>query len=130
MPYVVRLVSDSLAALPRNLRWAAASLGASPLRIVTAVILPCIKPAIIGGSVFAFIVSFENVTISIFLASPRLTTLPVRVFGYTEQAVETWLVAVCSLTILFTLALILGGRADRRGAAGGAGREGVNGGGI
>lgn len=106
VPYVVRLVSDSLNALPANLEWAAASLGAAPARAVTAVVLPCIKSGLIGGAIFAFIVSFENVTISVFLSAPQMTTLPVRVFGYTDQAIETWLVAICSMTIFFTVALI------------------------
>ena len=106
VPYVVRLVSDSLAALPRNLEWAAASLGASPVHTVFGVVLPCIKAGIIGGALFAFIVSFENVTISVFLSAPQLTTLPVRIFGYTDQAIETWLVAVCSIAIVFTVFLI------------------------
>jgi putative spermidine/putrescine transport system permease protein len=106
VPYVVRLVSDSLSALPRNLEWASASLGASPVQTVFQVVLPCIKAGVIGGALFAFIVSFENVTISVFLSAPQLTTLPVRIFGYTDQAIETWLVAVCSIAIIFTVFLI------------------------
>jgi putative spermidine/putrescine transport system permease protein len=106
VPYVVRLVSDSLGALPRNLEWAAASLGASPVHTVVRVVLPCIRAGVIGGALFAFIVSFENVTISVFLAAPQLTTLPVRIFGYTDQAIETWLVAICGIAIIFTVFLI------------------------
>lgn len=107
VPYVVRLTTDSLQALPQNLEWAASSLGAAPLRAVLTIVLPCIKTGMIGGMVFAFIVSFENVTLSIFLAAPRLITLPVRIFGYTDQVIESWLVAVCGIAILFTAALIL-----------------------
>lgn len=106
IPYVVRMVSDSLSSLPRNLEWAATSLGASPIETAFRVILPCIKPGLIGGAIFAFIISFENVTISVFLASPQITTLPVRIFGYTEQAIETWLIAICSMTIIFTILII------------------------
>jgi putative spermidine/putrescine transport system permease protein len=106
VPYVVRLVSDSLSALPRNLEWASASLGASPVQTVFQVVLPCIKAGVIGGGLFAFIVSFENVTISVFLSAPQFTTLPVRIFGYTDQAIETWLVAICSIAIIFTVFLI------------------------
>jgi len=106
VPYVVRLVSDSLSALPRNLEWASASLGGSPIHTLFRVTLPCIKAGVIGGALFAFIVSFENVTISVFLSAPQLTTLPVRIFGYTDQAIETWLVAICSIAIVFTVMLI------------------------
>ncbi|MBJ3775650.1 ABC transporter permease [Acuticoccus mangrovi] len=106
IPYAVRLITDSLSALPRNLEAAASSLGANPLRTVLAVVIPCIKPGVIAGALFVFIVSFENITISIFLAAPQTMTLPVRIFGYTEQGVETWLVAICSMTILFTLLLM------------------------
>ena len=53
-----------------------------------------------------FVKNVENVTISVFLSAPQLTTLPVRIFGYTDQAIETWLVAVCSIAIVFTVFLI------------------------
>jgi len=106
VPYVVRLISDSLSTLPRNLEWASASLGCSPIETLFKVTLPCIKAGVMGGALFAFIVSFENVTISVFLAAPQLTTLPVRIFGYTDQAIETWLVAICSIAVVFTVLLI------------------------
>ncbi len=106
-PYVVRLVSDSLSALPRNLEWAGSSLGAPDWRVLVLVILPNIKVGLIGGGLFAFIMSFENVTLSAFLATPGLTTLPVLIFGYSDQALEPWLVAVCSVTVLLTTALVV-----------------------
>lgn len=106
IPYTVRLISDSLHALPKNLEWAAESLGASPFRVAREVVLPSVKSGLIAGALFAFIISFENITISIFLASPRAVTLPVRIYGYTESTIQTWLIAICSMTIIFTSILM------------------------
>lgn len=106
-PYVVRLVSDSLASLPQNLEWAGASLGAPSWRVFSLIVLPNIRGGVIGGGLFAFIMSFENVTLSAFLATPGMTTLPVLIFGYSDQALEPWLVAICSVTVLLTTGLVM-----------------------
>ena len=63
-------------------------------------------PGIMAGAVFAFITSFDNVTISIFLATPRMVTLPVRIYNLWDQPIYPWLVAICALVILWTVLLI------------------------
>ena len=59
-----------------------------------------------AGAIFAFITSFDNVTISVFLATPRLVTLPVRIYNLWDQPISPWLVAICSLVIVWTVLLI------------------------
>jgi putative spermidine/putrescine transport system permease protein len=59
-----------------------------------------------AGAVFAFITSFDNVTISIFPATPRMVTLPVRIYNLWDQPLVPWLIAICALIILWTVILI------------------------
>ncbi len=105
-PYAIRLAMASLTGLDPSVERAARNLGAPPLRAFLAVTLPLIRPGVTAGALFAFITSFDNVTISVFLATPRLVTLPVRIYNLWDQPIYPWLVAICSLVILWTVALI------------------------
>ncbi len=107
VPYVVRLVAACLAGLDRSLELAAMSLGATPWKTFRAVTLPLTAPGIVAGAAFAAIVSFDDVNIALFLASPRAPTLPVRIFTYIEQTFDPLVTAVCSVLILLTLAGIV-----------------------
>lgn len=104
VPYVVRLVAAALAGLDPSLERAALTLGATPWRVFRHVTLPLIAPGVVAGAAFAAIVSFDDVSIALFLASPRATTLPVRIFSYIEQTFDPLVTAVCSVLILLTLA--------------------------
>ena len=104
LPYVVLNAGVSLAALDHRLPLAAAGLGAGPWRIFRTVTLPLIAPGVVGGAVFAFVTSFDEVVLSVFLAGPTVKTLPVRIWE--EIRVEyTPLVAVAA-TIMLALALV------------------------
>src|SRR5690606_5019081 len=81
VPYVVINVTASLASFDRRLEQAALSLGAGPLSTFLRVTLPIIAPGIAAGAVFAFITSWDEVVISIFLSGPGMTTLPVRMWS-------------------------------------------------
>ena len=105
-PYVIRLVTASLTGLDPNIERAARSLGAPPAIAFLRATVPIIGPGIAAGAIFAFIMSFENVTISVFLATPRMVTLPVRIFNEWDKVIEPWLVAVNALVILWTFAVI------------------------
>jgi hypothetical protein len=80
LPFVVLNVGVSLDGLDRRLLLAAAGLGASDLHIFRTVTLPLIAPGVVGGAVFAFVTSFDEVVLSIFLAGPTVKTLPVRIW--------------------------------------------------
>src|SRR5262249_42792313 len=105
-PYAVRLIGASLAGIDRSLELAARNLGAPPIRAFFEVTMPLIRPGIVGGAVFSFITSFDNVTVSIFLTTPRQVTLPVRIFNLWDQPLEPWLIAISAMVILFTIAII------------------------
>jgi putative spermidine/putrescine transport system permease protein len=104
LPYVALNVGVSLASLDPRLDLAAGGLGAGPLRIFRTVTLPLIAPGIIGGGVFAFITSFDEVVLSIFLAGPTVKTLPVRIWE--EIRVEYTPVVAVAATLMVALALL------------------------
>jgi putative spermidine/putrescine transport system permease protein len=78
-------------------------LGAGPWRIFWTITLPLILPGVIGGAVFAFVTSFDEVVLSIFLSGPRVKTLPVRIWE--EIRVEYTPVVAVAATIMIALAL-------------------------
>lgn len=106
-PYTTRLVSVALAGFDRNLELAARSLGADTWTAFRLVTLPLIRPGLLAGAVFAFIVSFDDLAVSLFLASPGAMTLPVRIFTYIEQIYDPLITAVSSLLILVAAVVVL-----------------------
>lgn len=93
-PWVVRLCLASLATHDRAAEEAAASLGAHPLQVIWRVTLPAMRPGIIAGALFAFVISFENLELALFLNSPGVTTLPVAVLQYLEYHIDPMVAAV------------------------------------
>jgi len=102
LPYVVRTVIASLQLMPRSLEWAGANLGAGPWRVIFHVVLPNILPGVFGGVIFAFVVSFDTVTLSVFLQNPSFIPLPVRLYDFIQTGVSPVLASVSTLLILFT----------------------------
>jgi len=107
VPYVVRLVSASLAGLDPALERAAMNLGATPWQAFRRVTLPLVRPGMVAGAAFAAIVSFDDVSVALFLAGPRTVTLPVRIFTYIEQTFDPLVTAVCSVLIVLAAAAVL-----------------------
>ena len=103
LPFVVLNVGVSLAALDRRLLLAAAGLGAGLFAIFRTVTLPLIAPGVVGGAVFAFVTSFDEVVLSIFLAGPGAKTLPVRIWE--EIRLEYTPVVAVGATLMLALAL-------------------------
>jgi putative spermidine/putrescine transport system permease protein len=115
LPYVVLNVGVSIAALDPRLPLAASGLGAGPWRIFRTITLPSIAPGVIGGGIFAFVTSFDEVVLAVFLAGPSVKTLPVRIWE--EVRVEYTPVVAVAATIMIALAVIgsaLGRLAMRR----------------
>ena len=108
LPFVVLNVGVSLDGLDRRLLQAAAGLGAGDFHIFRTVTLPLIAPGVVGGAVFAFVTSFDEVVLSIFLAGPTVKTLPVRIWEEIRLA-YTPVVAV-GATVMLLLALRRGER--------------------
>ena len=107
LPFVVLNVGVSLDGLDRRLQLAAAGLGAGDFHIFRSVTLPLILPGVVGGAVFAFVTSFDEVVLSIFLAGPTVKTLPVRIWE--EVRVEYTPVVAVGATVMLALALAAAG---------------------
>jgi putative spermidine/putrescine transport system permease protein len=107
-PYVVRTVSATLHHFDRALEEAAQSLGASPMRAFLEVTVGVIKPGVAAGAIFAFAISFDNFTLSLFLTSPRLTPLPIELFAYLKYSFDPTAAAVSAFAIGVALVLMLG----------------------
>ncbi len=106
LPYVVRTMTASLTGFDMNQELAARNLGASPLKAFALVTLPQLGPGLMAGGVFAFIISLDNVAVSIFLAGADVTTLPVQLFAYASYKSDPMVAAVSVLIIVFSLAIV------------------------
>ena len=107
MPFVLRLVLASVVGLDRSVEKAAISLGASHWTVFYRVTLPAIIPGVIGGWVLAFITSFDELTVTIFIVNPTTTTLPVRLFNHITQTTDPLVASVSTIAIIFTVVLML-----------------------
>jgi putative spermidine/putrescine transport system permease protein len=102
VPYVVRAVMASLQGIDPEIEGAARVLGASrPVAFFT-VTLPLIRPGIAAGALFSFIVSFDNVPVSIFLLGAGQMTLPVKIFTAIEYGVDPSIAAISTMLIVLT----------------------------
>ncbi|MBI2846273.1 MAG: ABC transporter permease [Chloroflexi bacterium] len=106
-PYVMRLVASSLARFDRNLELAARNLGANPWEAFRRITLPLIMPGVVAGAAFAFIVSFDDVTMTIFLTTPQIVTLPVRILMRIDLGLDTVVMAAGSLGIFVAFLLMV-----------------------
>jgi putative spermidine/putrescine transport system permease protein len=107
-PYAVRTIQATALRLDRNLEDSALSLGATPRRVLWDVTIPLLKPGLLAGGIMAFVISFDNVTISLFLSAPGAITLPALLFNQaSETGLSTTLAAVCALLVLFMLGVML-----------------------
>jgi putative spermidine/putrescine transport system permease protein len=106
-PWVVRLCLASLTNHDRAAEEAAASLGAGPLTVIWRVTLPAMRAGIIAAALFAFVISFENLELALFLTSPGVTTLPVAVLQYLEYHIDPLVSAVAVAQIGVVAALLL-----------------------
>jgi len=107
MPYAIRLVLASVTGMPRDAEQAAATLGATRWTVFRRITLPLILPGIAGGWMLAFITSFDEVTMSIFVASPSTMTLPVRMYHHIAQTIDPLIAAISTLLIVLTAVLLV-----------------------
>jgi putative spermidine/putrescine transport system permease protein len=107
-PYVLRTVLAMLAQSDRALEEAARNLGATPARAFREVTLPLIRPGVIAGMLFAFIVSFDQFPVSLFLVSPGQETLPIAMFNYLRFDFDGTIAAASCVSILLAVALVFG----------------------
>jgi putative spermidine/putrescine transport system permease protein len=107
IPFVFVTVGAVLSTLDDNLVRAAASLGAGPVRVFRAVVLPLILPGVVSGALFAFVTSWDDVVVAIFLAGPRQHTLPRQMWSGIREFISPTLLAVATLLIVLSIGLML-----------------------
>jgi putative spermidine/putrescine transport system permease protein len=107
VPYVLRTTLAVLHNFDRRVEEAAESLGAGPVRVFWEVTLPLIRPGVIAGGIFAFIVSFDQFPISLFLVVPKGETLPVVLFNYMKFDLDGAIAAASMVSILMALGVVL-----------------------
>ena len=107
MPFVVVNVATSLRTIDRNLELAAQSLGAGPIRTFRRITLPLILPGVLAGGLFAFITSWDEVVVSIFLTSARFRTLPAEMWEQVRQVVDPTVAAVSTTLLAVTTTVLL-----------------------
>jgi putative spermidine/putrescine transport system permease protein len=117
VPFVVTSVSASLAGFDRRLEQAALSLGATPWGTFRQVTLPLIRSSVLVGALFAFITSFDEVIVALFLSGSGAVTLPRRMWDDLRFAIDPTIAAVSTLTIVLTAILLGGAHILRRRSA-------------
>ncbi|QQO23706.1 ABC transporter permease [Bradyrhizobium diazoefficiens] len=112
VPYVVVMVIAGVNKLDRNLEFGAELMGAGPIRMFVTVVIPQLVPSLVSAAFFAFLLSFDEVIISWFLASPSTVTLPVKMYSALQwelspviAAVSTLMTGLSLLVCIVTIAL-------------------------
>jgi putative spermidine/putrescine transport system permease protein len=106
-PYAIGSIAAVLARFNSRLEEAASSLGASPWRVFRRVTLPIILPGIYGGALYAFIISFGEVPVALFLGGPGRTTFPVEMFASMQFDFSPALLAVSTVMLLVSFAALI-----------------------
>ncbi len=107
VPFVVITVCATLEGFNVNLSRAAASLGAPPLTVFFKVVLPLIAPGVISGALFAFATSFDEVVVTLFLASPTQKTLPIQMFSGIRENISPSIAAVATIMVVLSVLMLL-----------------------
>jgi putative spermidine/putrescine transport system permease protein len=106
VPFVVITVTATLAGFDQNLIRAGASLGANPMRVFFKVTLPLILPGMVSGALFAFVTSWDEVVVALFLAGPEQHTLPRRMWSGIRELLNPTILAVATLLIAVSVLLM------------------------
>jgi len=106
LPFVVITVSATLQGFDPNLTRAAASLGAPPAHAFRTVTLPIIAPGVVSGALFAFVTSFDEIVVALFLASPQQRTLPRQIFSGVSENISPTITAAAVVLLLVSVVLM------------------------
>lgn len=105
-PFVIITVTATLVGFDRSLVRAAASMGANPVTTFFKVQMPLIVPGVVSGALFAFITSFDEVVVVLFLGSAGQKTLPWQMFTGLREQISPTILAVASLMVAISIALL------------------------
>jgi putative spermidine/putrescine transport system permease protein len=107
LPFVIIPVSASLQGFDRRLEDAAAICGASKWTTFRTITLPQVAPGVLSGALFAFATSFDEVVLSLFIQSPYLQTLPVRMYSSITRDTDPTIAAAATVILALTTALTI-----------------------
>ncbi|RMC32932.1 ABC transporter permease [Paracoccus alkanivorans] len=106
IPFVIITVTATLVGFDQSLNRAAASLGANPRTTFFRVTMPLILPGVISGALFAFVTSFDEVVAVLFIAGPEQQTIPRQMWNGIREQISPAILAVATLLVLFSIALL------------------------
>lgn len=107
IPYVIRVVSAGLMGISKDLEEAAMSLGCDRFQAFAKVILPLLRSSLLSGGIFAFMVSFSDINVSLFLAGPDTTTMPLQIFSEIMWGGDPTVAAASTIQIILVSSLVL-----------------------
>jgi putative spermidine/putrescine transport system permease protein len=105
-PFVIITVTATLVGFDRSLVRASLSMGANPITTFFKVQMPLIIPGVVSGALFAFITSFDEVVVVIFLGSAAQKTLPWQMFTGLREQISPTILAVASIMVVISIALL------------------------
>lgn len=117
VPFVIITVTATLTGFDRSLFIAGLSLGAAPVKVFWDVVIPLIRPGVIAGGLFAFVTSFDEVVLVLFLAGPEQRTIPRQMFSGLREQINPTILAVATLLVVLSAALLFTLEALRRRSA-------------
>lgn len=106
VPFVMITVSATLSGFDRSLYQAGLSLGGSPFGVFRSVVLPIIRPGVISGALFAFVTSFDEIVLVLFLAGPEQRTIPRQMFAGIREQISPTILAVATLLIVVSIVML------------------------
>lgn len=106
-PYALRLALASATGLSTDAENAALTLGANKFIVFRKITLPLILPGVAGGWLLSFITSFDELTMSVFVASPTTQTLPVRMYHHITQTIDPLIASISTVLIVLTFVLMM-----------------------
>ncbi|OCK53585.1 ABC transporter permease [Bradyrhizobium sp. LMTR 3] len=106
-PFALRLTLAAATGMDRSVEMAALSLGADDWTLFRRVTLPLILPGVVSGWALAFIQSFDDLTMTVFLATPGTETLPVRMFLYIQDNIDPLVTSVSASVIAITMTALV-----------------------
>lgn len=107
IPYTVRTITMSLMAVDTRVEEAALVHGASPAMVFWRITLPLVRPGLIAGAVIAFLISFDEATISLFIVSVKSSTLPTEIYHYLEYSTDPQIAALSVILILISIVVVV-----------------------
>ena len=115
LPFSILALTGALEGFDKSIEDAAILCGASPFQARIRITLPCISHGIFSAAIFSFLTSWDEVVLAIFMASPTLQTLPVKIWSTLRQDLTPVIAAASTLLILITLILMLLAAALKKG---------------